>query len=155
MNAHVINNKAALWDGPLPSSFDGHFVPVMDDPQPELSGEQVIEPGELAIDYADGVPAQVRRTWTVRQKTDAEAQKISTQLILWKQLSAAERRELWNLANVDDTALLVLGAMWSAVETESRNPETKQLIGAAMQLGIVADVERARVILDDPGFSLE
>lgn len=96
--------------------------------------------------------------WTTRPKTDAEAQKVASQLTLWKRLSAPERRALWNLADTDgpagDTALLVLGAMWSATETESRNPETKQLIGAAMQLGVVSDIERARVILNDPGFYL-
>lgn len=111
---------------------------------------EIAEPDEPLIDETTAT-----QRWKVRPMSDAEAQKVSTQLILWKKLSAIERRKLWNLANADDTALLVLGAMWSATETESRNPETKALLGASMQLGVVADIERAREILDDPGFTLE
>lgn len=120
---------------------------------PVLANEVLVELAPLI----DEITAT--QQWTTRPKTDAEAQKVASQLTLWKRLSAPERRALWNLADTEgpagDAALLVLGAMWSAVETESRNPETKQLLGAAMQLGVVADVARARVILDDPGFLLE
>ena len=91
--------------------------------------------------------------------SDAEMQTVATQLSIWQSLTSAERRALWSMADLEgpvgDTALLILGALMSATETESRNPATKQLIGAAMQLGIVADLERARVILNDPGFTLE
>lgn len=111
--------------------------------------------GQIAEEIAPLIgETTATQQWNVRDKTDAEAQAVSTQLTLWKRLSATERRALWNLADTDDMALLVLGAMWSATETESRNPETKQLLGAAMQLGVVADINRAREILDDPGFTI-
>jgi len=127
------------------------WVPT--DPPTVLDGK-VLVPLDPLITETEAI-----QQWTTRPKTDAEAQKVASQLTLWKRLSAQERRALWNLADTEgpagDAALLVLGAMWAAVETESRNQETKQLLGAAMQLGIVADIERAREILDDPGFSLE
>ena len=97
--------------------------------------------------------------WNVRPKTDDEAQKITTQLALYSSLTSGERRTLRTMANMDgpvgDIALQIEGAFYSAVETESRNPRTKQLIGAAMQLGILKDLDRARELLNDPGFTVK
>ncbi len=91
--------------------------------------------------------------------TDSEQQTVSTQLSLYSRLSAAERRAIRTLANTDspvgDVALQVEGALFAAVETESRNQQTKMLIGAVMQLGIVASIDRARELLNDPDFTLE
>ena len=126
------------------------WVPV--DP-PQIEPHQVAEPAAPLIGETTAT-----QQWTVRDKTDAEAQKVASQLTLWLLLSSAERRSLRTMANTEgqagDAALQLEGALFSAVETESRNPQTKAILGAAIQLGIVADVERAREILGDPGFTL-
>ncbi len=125
-------------------------------PRPDCESGQTVDPVTV-IDVQAGT---LTRGWSdIRPKTDAEAQTVATQLTIWQSLTSAERRALWSMADLEgpvgDTALLILGALMSATETESRNPATKQLLGAAMQLGIVASLERARKILQDPGFTLE
>jgi hypothetical protein len=91
--------------------------------------------------------------------TDEEQQIVSTQLSLYSRLTAGERRALRAMANTEgaagDAALQVEGAFFSAVETESRDPQTRALIGAAIQLGVLSGVARARELLNDPGFTLE
>lgn len=118
-----------------------------------------VSDSEALIESVTITETQAIQTWTTRPKTDAEAQTVSTQLSLYSRLSAAERRALRTLANTDspvgDVALQVEGALFAAVETESRNPQTKMLIGAVMQLGIVASIDRARELLNDPGFTLQ
>ncbi len=159
MKAHVSKSGAAVvWAGALPSSWDGWFLDITETDPPNISAGEWLGRGPLEVEWADGVPVSVRTTWTVRPKTDEEAQTVSTQLSLYSRLSAAERRSLRTLANTDspvgDVALQVEGALFAAVETESRNPQTKMLIGAVMQLGVVADIARARELLNDPGFAL-
>jgi hypothetical protein len=114
---------------------------------PAVSANEVLE--ELTPEITE---THATQRWNVRPKTDAEAQTVATQLTIWQSA-------LWSMADLEgpvgDTALLILGALMSATETESRNPATKQLLGAAIQLGIVADIDRARVILNDPGFTLQ
>jgi hypothetical protein len=119
----------------------------------------VVPEGYVAeFDGYDITETHATQRWNVRPKTDAEAQTVASQLTIWQSLTSVERRNLRTLANTEgpagDAALLIEGALMSATETESRNPATKQLLGAAIQLGVVADIERARVILNDPGFSL-
>ena len=120
---------------------------------PAVGSHQVAEANTPEI-----TETQVIQRWKVRDKTIAEAQTVASQLRLWLSLSAAERRALRTMANTTgpagDAALQLEGALFSAVETESRNPQTKALLGAAIQLGIVSDVARAREILGDPGFTL-
>lgn len=128
-----------------------------------LAAETVKQVGEEWVDVPHLTIGSTRVDGVWRRPdgnpyTDSDAQAVATQLTLWKRLNASEQRALRTLANtnspVGDLALRVEGSMFTAVETESRNPETKQLIGAAIQLGIVADIDRARELLGDPGFSL-
>lgn len=93
-----------------------------------------------------------------RPFTDAEMQVVhSAPQLVWLALTDAERRTLYNLASTDsptgNAALRVLGAFFAAPEIISRSANTKALMSAAIQLGVVADVARARVILNDPGFT--
>lgn len=125
-----------------------------------VPGEFVPPEGEVWVE----APAWVRlgfrwdgSVWTKpdgSMPTDSEAQAVLSQLTLWKRLTNAERRALWTLAGTNDTALNVLGSIWSAVETESRNSDTRQLVGAALMLGAIPSLERARELLNDPGFTL-
>lgn len=101
-------------------------------------------------------------TWTYRDgsvPSDEEAQTTWEQLTLIENLSDEELLALEDLCLPGHPAramgVRIRAALLGAVETYSRTARTKLFIGAAIQLGIVADVERARVILDDPGFTLE
>ena len=144
--SHLVDNATAAITDPTRLR---DWVPTV----PDVGPDQVAEQTSPLIDDTTAT-----QQWTVRNKTDGEAQKVASQLTLWLLLSNAERRALRSMANSEgpagDTALQLEGALFSAVETESRNPQTKAILGAAIQLGIVADVERAREILGDPGFTL-
>lgn len=100
--------------------------------------------------------------WTLADGTVPADEDVQT---TWEQLTLIERLSDEELLALEDiclpghparaTGVRIRAAMLGAVETYSRTARTKVFIDAAIQLGIVADVERARVILDDPGFSLE
>ena len=159
MKAYISpTGDVAVWQGALPSSYDGFFLDITETAPPSVTAGEVLSEGPLVVDWAAGVPVAVRTTWTTRPKTDDEAQTVSTQLVLYSRLTAGERRALRTLANTEgpagDVALQIEGAFYSATETESRDPQTRELIGAAMQLGIIASVERAQELLSDPGFTL-
>lgn len=159
MKAHVSKSGAAVvWAGALPSSWDGWFLDITETDPPTISAGEWLGRGPLEVEWADGVPVAVRTTWTVRSKTDDEAQTTLEQLTVIERLTDAELIALEDICQPGHPAravgLRIRAAMLAAVETYSRTLRTKTFIGAAIQLGVVADIARARELLNDPGFAL-
>lgn len=121
----------------------------VEDPQPAIASSEVAE------SYLDTSGDPVVRRWTVRNKTDAEAQQvIQSPQFLWIALTNAERRSLWLAAvlpdEAGDDARLVLGAFLSATEIQTRNFLTKGLVAICVQRGWLTG-ERAQEVFGDPG----
>lgn len=120
---------------------------------PVLTDSEVAE-STIVIDETNAT-----QVWQVRPKTDDEAQQTLEQLTLIERLSDAELVALEDICQPGHPAravgLRIRAALLAAVETYSRTARTKTFIGAALQLGVVADLARAREILNDPGFTLQ
>lgn len=126
----------------------------------EVTSADELRPGETQMtdeEYLHHVTglSEAKEAWNQAQ----DGQTTWEQLTLIENLSDEELLALEDICLPGHPAramgVRIRAALLGAVETYSRTARTKLFIGAAIQLGIVADVERARVILDDPGFTLE
>lgn len=135
---------------------------VPTDPSATYLFEDAAAPETTALEVADsqlvlGLDNIVRRVWTVRLKTDAEAQRIIDEpQSIWLQLTDQERDAIWDAASASSpsaqrsAARKVLGAIWAAPKVFTRSVTTRALCAAVSGYGWVSP-ERLRVVLGDSG----
>ena len=110
MKAHVSpSGTATPWSGALPSSFDGWFVDIVDDPLPDPNPAKVVSEAGLVVDWLNGEPTQVRRTWAERDKTRDE--RVPSEITTWRFRSAIK------LTGKYDAVLIVLAALEEPTKT--------------------------------------